>query len=271
MGRFFDRFIDTLQRSGVPAALRAVGVTDADLAAIFAGIAAERARPPRLVLIGETGVGKTSTINALFNKGKPLAELEETSHERACTKVIKEIRGSIGEPVVIVDMPGIGEDIDEDERILGMYREEIPNADAVVWVLKADNRAATNIQRCLRQLIDEGVLDPRRLVIALNQVDALQPGEWDREINRPSPEQERTIIGRQRDARERYAKITGLALDRIVGYSAKQFYNLEALCHALAEAADRRRACLILDRADCASFTQLVDMGEDMPLAAEGR
>jgi predicted GTPase len=240
--------------SEVPAQLAMAGMTAEHVGGLAHALEAEESKPPCIALIGETGVGKTSTINALFGKGL------DVSHARACTQIETEIMGERGQPVRVFDMPGLGEDLDADERHFETYRRVLPDVDAVVWILKADNRAMTNVQRSLGRLVKEDILDPGKLVIALNQVDLVQPGDWDRQINLPSPEQELTIAKRREDVLEKTRKVVTLPERHVVAYSARTFFNLDALLEALLDACDETRRWVLHDRARCADFNSLVDL-----------
>lgn len=241
------------ERNEVPTELAQAGMNTEHVAALADALKAEESKPPCIALIGETGVGKTSTINALFAKGL------DVSHTRACTQIEIEIIGERGRPVRVFDMPGLGEDLDADEQHFETYRRVLRDVDAVVWILKADNRAMTNVQRSLARLVNDNILNVSRLVVALNQVDLLQPGAWDRQINLPSPEQEVTIAKRREDILERIHKVVKLPERHVVAYSAHTFYNLDALLEALLEACDETRRWLLHDRACCADFIALVD------------
>jgi predicted GTPase len=50
----------------IPEELAREGFTDKEARAIEAALASEERWPPTIALVGETGVGKSSTLNALF-------------------------------------------------------------------------------------------------------------------------------------------------------------------------------------------------------------
>lgn len=209
--------------------------------------------PPRIALIGETGVGKSSTINGLFNSGC------EVSHRQACTQHEEEITVKEGK-LRVFDMPGLGEDIDRDTHHMETYRRVLPGCDAALWIVKADARAIVNVQRAIKDLVSAGTLDPRRLVVGINQIDLLQPGTWNRRYNVPGKEQRETIRARTEDVREKICRVVQIPSDRIVAYSAMKQYHLRELLQGVEAACDRSRAWIIQDMACCANFEDLAEV-----------
>ena len=151
--------------------------------------------PLTVVTHGKTGTGKTSTLNQLFHLN--LA----TDHAVACTKAPQVIYPdssnykhlSLPElQVEVVDMPGIGEGIKEDEIYLPFYEEWIPKADSLVWVTQADTRAYKRDEIFLLKLAPL-FKSSLFLTVALNKIDCfgVDEGEkpFDVELGQPSEEQ----------------------------------------------------------------------------------
>ena len=201
-------------------------------------VSEERAtNPPKVAVIGKAGVGKTTTVNNLFSaefhishalRGTDRAQLKEFS-----------LRG--GGSLHVVDMPGLGEGIAEDAIFEEIYRAELPKADVVLYVLEADERLLGTDQRIFRDVIIPALGgQPKRLVIGLNKVDLLGPGEWDKVLNYPDDEQEKAIERRCRDIAEKLAReVQGLRAENIVYYSAERRYRLHDLLIPLIEAAGK--------------------------------
>lgn len=249
-------FVDMISKStGVPAMFERAGFSRADFDRFRDRVVTGFRDPPRIAVIGETGVGKSTTLNALFNAGQAI------SHTRACTQIESELTVDSGK-LRVFDMPGLGEDIDRDKEHLETYARVLPQCDAAVWILKADNRAVTNVQRSLQTLVDRSFLQARRLVIAVNQVDLVQPGTWQTKFNMPDEEQETSIAERLLDVREKINRVVPVPKDRVVAYSALKHYGLPDLLAGIQAAADRSRMWLIQDRANFLSFDELAEVGD---------
>lgn len=197
-------------------------------------------RPPTIGVIGVSGTGKSSTINAMFKTTL------KVGHTRACTKEflatdmeMKILKGPAkDEPVnlVVVDAPGLGEDISKDPSYLEQYQERLPDCDIILWIMAARNRAVSLDQQYLRQL---GRFH-ERMVFAVNQVDIVHPMDWSESTNLPSMEMEDNILDIVRDRAQKIGEIIGRK-PLVTPFSAARGYNLEALFHALIASAPETR------------------------------
>jgi uncharacterized protein len=216
--------------------------------------------PPRIAIIGSSGVGKSSTINALFGTSLPV------SHTRAATRHAVEIpvEGEIVEgakgDLILYDMPGIGEDIDKDEEYEEIYRRIIAQCDVAVWVVSATDRRIAHDQRVIRDVVrpaNEQLVN--RLVIGVNKADLIYPGNWNKKANLPSRKQEDYLYDRLQDIRDKLIKVCpGLTEDRIIAYSAKQRYHLLELFGGMLRACPEDRAWVLDSRQEIASYWELV-------------
>jgi predicted GTPase len=159
-------------------------------------------------------------------------------------------------------MPGLGEDIDRDAEHMETYRRILPQCDVALWILKADARAITNVQRSLQELVGGGALDPRRLVVGINQIDLLQPGSWNQRYNIPSRRQEETIQARTQDVREKISRVVAIPSERVVPFSALRGFHLRELLAGMEDAAGRSRAWIIQDLANCMNFENLAEVSD---------
>ncbi len=217
---------------------------------------------PRMAFIGFCGVGKSSTLNALFNAG------QEISHVRACTKEEKEIYGDYSEylgskgNVRVWDMPGMGEDIIADRKHLETYKKVLPFVDVAIWTIQADYRAMAPMQNTILMLQDTIGKDfINKLLFAINKADTIAPGEtdWNMSFNIPSEEQQRNIIDFENYVRSKIYQILPKWKGDVVSYSAKRRFNLDTLLKAMVKASGSMRQWLLPEVADVADPMEFID------------
>jgi uncharacterized protein len=194
----------------------------------------ELAKPPKIAVIGKAGVGKSSTINALFNLQ------ENVSHNDTGTTTDSErsVVLSDGGKLSIIDMPGMGEDIQLDRKYIEIYKRVLPQSDVILYVLQANTRALEQDQKILREIVQNvaGNLNGK-LVVGLNQVDKMGPGSWNEKFNFPSPEQQDNIDRKCQDIQRKISSSLKIEVDQIEYYSATRRFRLWFLLGAIIKSA----------------------------------
>ncbi|ECZ0013254.1 GTPase family protein [Salmonella enterica subsp. enterica] len=146
---------------------------------------------PVIGIMGKSGAGKSSLCNALFR-----GEVSPVSDVNACTRDVLRFRLRSGRhSLVIVDLPGVGENGLRDQEYRALYRRMLPELDLVLWVIKADDRALS---------VDEqfwhGVMQPYRqqVLFVINQADKIEPcHERDTRTSSPSAQQQANLKTKQ--------------------------------------------------------------------------
>lgn len=138
-----------------------------------------KSRPFVVSIMGQTGVGKSSLTNAIFNTQF------KTDPIKPCTKHIQsvEISNKNGNKMIFNDLPGIGESEIADEHYISEYIKIIKLSDVVVWLFHGDNRSVRfdieNLQKILSKFQElEKFNFMSKITFALSKVDLITPPAW---------------------------------------------------------------------------------------------
>ncbi|MCE7083010.1 GTPase family protein [Streptomyces sp. ST2-7A] len=142
-------------------------------------VEAEDSRPLSVAIVGQTGVGKSSLLNALFGTELEVGDITPTTKEPEPVRM----KGERGHEIVFWDMPGFGESATADRGYLELYRTRLTECDVVLWALHADSRSVTYDLNVLERLLDSAGDETRRalvgkLTLVLTKVDMLAPPPW---------------------------------------------------------------------------------------------
>ncbi|HCM9657742.1 TPA: GTPase family protein [Citrobacter freundii] len=125
---------------------------------------------PVIGIMGKSGAGKSSLCNALFQQPVCL-----TSDLTACTREPQRLLLTVGErSLTLVDLPGVGETPEYDEKYLALYQNLLAELDLIIWVLRADDRAHATDIATHRTLLACGA-DPSRFLFVVTQADRISP------------------------------------------------------------------------------------------------
>lgn len=182
--------------------------------------------PPKVAIIGKSGVGKTSTINNLFSANEYVSDIYRGTTEA----VVKRFPLKGGLNLDVYDMPGLGDDIDKDKEFEAMYKDVLPKCDIIIYVLEVLDGSFGEDLRILKDVVlPSGQNNTEKIIIALNKVDMIGANEgigWDYRINRPNSRQKELIEEKLSDVQRRLTKVLPVQKDRIVCYSALKKYQL---------------------------------------------
>ena len=112
--------------------------------------AAKKETPIRVGILGKAGVGKTTTVNNLFN-----AKFKTSRNAVGTTEAqYKDFELPDGGIITIVDMPGYGRSMIEDEGYKKIYLQELPQCDIILLVVQADTRDLSDDQIMIENLYE---------------------------------------------------------------------------------------------------------------------
>lgn len=201
-----------------------------------------------VLLVGGTGVGKSSTVNALFNR-------EETTVGKGARPETQEITTYDLGNLVIWDTPGLGDSPENDARFKTMLADclnEIdengfPVIDLVLLLLDGGSKDYSSAYTLISEIIapNLGKESANRLLIAINKADkALEPENWDIEQNCPDGELVAFLDEKVETTRERIFNASGLNVTPIyysAGNAKRKPYNLAKLLDLIMEKLPRKK------------------------------
>ncbi|MFG0723903.1 GTPase family protein [Pseudomonas sp. GLN_6] len=222
-------------------ALKQDGQIGADfIGKIFSRVNNVLSYQPVVGVFGKTGAGKSSLCNAVF--GKDVCEISDIA---GCTRKPQEVILDIGgKGIKLLDVPGVGESNERDKEYAELYRSLLPELDLVLWVIKGDDRAFSSDETFYKNLVRPYIDKGRPFIIALNQVDKIEPfREWDESAQKPGAKQAENI----EQKRMSVAKIFDLPYSCVIPVSANEQYGLVQLVEKIIEVLPADKKAIVLD------------------------
>lgn len=190
-----------------------------------------RSYTPKVGVFGNSGVGKSSLCNALFGK-----EVAKISDVEACTRKPQEILlGSENGGIVLVDVPGIGEDPTHQKEYTALYKSLVPELDLVLWAIKADDRNYASALDSYQEVFSSNNSAPPVLFVVTQTDKTNDTEDWDHQEYKPGGMQNGNIAIKENDVSRRFG-VTAKQIISIAVSKKGKAYNLKELVNLVVEA-----------------------------------
>lgn len=203
--------------------------------------------PLDVLLVGATGTGKSSTLNAIF--GSTMTKVGDGVDPE--TQNISSHK--LHDFLRIHDSAGLGDgkiaDIEHSKNITSMLlRTCTANGDSygyidlVMVLLDGGSRDLGTTFKLLESVILKSI-DPDRVIVAINQADMAMKGKhWNQILNKPEITLKNFLEEKATSIKNRVKESTGLEIKKPVYYSAKLAYNVDSLIdHIISHMPKNRR------------------------------
>lgn len=191
---------------------------------------------PRVGIFGDTGVGKSSLCNALFG-----SEVAEINHTVSCTRDVQEIPigGEGNRGIILIDVPGLGENEEQDKETLELYKTLLPvpddktlltdnknGLDLCLLAVKADSR---NYKASIDAFKDIIIPSKCPVCFVITQAEKIPDEEWNKEKHKPSENQQANLNEKIIDV----SKVFKIDAGKIIAVSAIEGYQLTELASTI--------------------------------------
>ena len=213
--------------------------------------------PFRIVIIGQSGVGKSTTVNAVFGSVNYVCEVVEGTTEI----VEKDFPMREGLKLSIYDMPELNNDIDKEQKYEEICKNKLPECDVIVYIINAHSRDLREDCRILKEIIlpicNTNSLRGN-LILAFNKIDTIGETEnpndpelrWDIVKNLPTERLKKAIKIKLNSFIDKLIDeniiggVDSIKTEQIAFYSAVYNYNIGDLLRAITKNKTVGNPCL---------------------------
>lgn len=225
--------------------LEKLEIPTADREKILKNLISLKNQRVNILLVGATGCGKSSTINALF--GISVAKVGNVDPETM------DISKYDLDNMVLWDSPGLGDSPEQDrrhcEKIISKLAKHDQNGNAlidlVLVIVDGSSRDMGTVFELVNQVLIPNMQNSSNILIAINQCDMAMKGDgWNHASKMPEKSLLDFMDAKVESVTRRVKEATGVTVEPIY-YSAKYHYNLTKLLFYILKNTQEEKAIAI--------------------------
>ena len=120
----------------------------------------QKAKPIKVAVLGQSGVGKSSTVNNLFGATFKVSRTGEGTDETNYVGY-QDYELEDGSIITVADLPGYGRKASTDEKYKKLYIDALKDVDIILLIIQANDKAIVDdveMVQCLYEWSKEGLI-----------------------------------------------------------------------------------------------------------------
>ncbi len=184
-----------------------------------------------ILIIGATGVGKSTLLNKIANKDIANIGYGVTPETKTLDK------HALNSSITIWDSPGLGEAIKKDEEYEKNLRNILKKGssiDFILIIIDIKNKSIETVRSLIKSILNMDKNYSDKFIFILNKVDEAKNFRyWDNKNNIPTSIQVNEIKEKINDYKKRIEESTKIKINLFLSCSAESGYNIHTINNSI--------------------------------------
>jgi small GTP-binding protein len=184
-----------------------------------------------ILIIGATGVGKSTLLNKIANKDIATVGYGVAPETKMLDKYV------LNQRITLWDSPGLGEAIEKDKEYKKNLKKLLKSTtliDLILIVIDLTDKRIETVSKLIKKIVKINPDLHDRFIFILNKVDeAKNHRYWNDEKNCPSKEQQQEITAKIKDYTKRIEEKTKVKIKLFLHCSAEYNYKVYTIGNSI--------------------------------------